>query len=655
MSNFAYKIELWNGTVLSEILNPIISSCSWSYNRIGGCNDAQITVKANYDDYATVTPAWKIKAQVRFTSLSDFYQVFIGNVVERCRILGEPERVSFRAVGYMNQLSKTVIYRHPVTDEPASYAGMTIKQILVDLLDDYIIPFTDITYATGDIDNPAITPESLLFDTTALNAIQLLATLAGNYEWGINGSGAFYFKAKSTTRAWNFFAGAPNVVYWEDESDGLDITNRIYLTGNYGLDEILECENDLTSVSQLVGGGTLPFGTATLYTDLLQTFTQLTNIKNIYLEFLKNGFADSITDGNMEAVGVTNWPDYGTGTITKEKKTDTPFEGFKYLRVTTSKRGIGVYQQMLLTGGKLYSIYFASRLKSSSAILAMQIYNVTDDYYEFAGTVSSKTWTIFNQSFTCSGAGSKTCQIRFFINENWGSSPYFDIDDVNLNIEQDDIEVWLTTAADPSTALKKVIIPAGKWIQASIVASLNYDSLIYGTSYGLRIRRTGTLSDSHYYILNTSANNQYNNGTLYSSIDSGANWVDRSRDAVFKLQYSASQGIYGIRAERIKNNSISIIEDAQLWVNSYLSNKIAPQNRGTLRIQDNGIWFEQTPPINLLSIRTKTGTQIDRQINSVTYDITENGLDISLDLGTPAPRISDYLGWVEYQLEQLRG
>jgi len=644
---FDYKIELWNGTTLSEILNKMMIGCSWGIDRIGGCSQAMVTVKGEWTDFLTITPAWKIRIKVRFEAGSDYENVFVGNVVSKIRTIDNIENIRFMAVGYQNQLQKVVVYRHPLTDEPASYSSVSINGVLTDLLDDYILPYTDILYNAGDIGDSSIIPENILFDSAGINAIQLLATLAGNYEWGINGDGYFYFKEKSAIRKWDFYS-EDNISFAELESDGSDLTNRIYFTGNYGLEEILEDENDVDSTSQLTNDTSYSFGKITTYNELMQTFTGLSRLKDLTLKIKKVGVSNIIIDGNMEMPGVTNWSCYGYyGSI--QKLTDTPFEGLQYLAVNPPGSVSGVYQAVTLIGGATYNLSVVYRKKSTSKVI-IQIYNWSNgdelSYYEN----NPKSWTTYQKQFTVSGTGAQEVHIRF-------RGAKFDIDKVELYSDTaDDIDVWLVATSDPSTALKSFIIEntlIGD-SETTVKMGITYDGLIPATEYGIRIKRQGALSNASYYNIFGSTASGYANGILKYSSDAGETWSNHAGDAYFKMEYSLSQATYDVRSERIKNNSISSIEDARLWVNSYLSSKNYPRKRGLLKLTSRTHRFERDIPIDLVSIRSSSGTQDDYQIDNISYEIGENGLNVSLELGTVNPKISDYLGWLNYQIEQLR-
>jgi len=645
---FDHQIELWNGAVCSEILNPILKTFNWSYDRIGGCSDGSVIIKAAWTDYSTVTTSWKIKIKIRFEANTTYETVYTGEIIIKRKIISDTEQIGFVLAGYQEQLQKTVIYRHPVTDEPANYSSMTVKEVLIDLLDDYILPYTDIIYLDGDIGNPPITLDNILFDTTALNGIQLLATLAGNYEWGIDGEGYIHFKSKSTARDWNLYPG-DYLEHAELEEDRTDLVNRIYLTGNYGLEEILEDENDEAVVQQTTINTGYPFGMVTTQNELMQTFTGISRLKDLTLVLSKDGFINIFVDGDMEMPGVANWLTYGSLGI-KQKMTDTPYEELQYLFLNPPGTISGVYQSFTLTGGSTYNFSAVYRTNNSLYKVKFQIYNITDSVEISYFQENPKSWTAYLERFTVGGTGSKTVHIRIY-----GAT--FDLDSVSLftNVA-DDIEVILVDISNPAIALKTSIIDhnlVGIYATA-IKINMTYDFLNPATIYGIRIKRQGSLDDTSFYYLAGSLLNTYANGVLKNSPDGGLTWNNYTGDAYFIMASSQSQATYGVRSERIKNNSISSIEDARLWANSYLGGKNYPKKRGTLKMTSRTHWFERYKPLGLLAIRSSSGTQTEYAIDKIQYSLGENGLDISLELGSKIPKISDYLAWINYQLENLR-
>jgi len=656
MAVFDYKAELWNGSTLSEILNPKIKSCSWSFSRIGGCDECSITLQAAWSDYSSLVcgATWKIKIKIRREGDANYTQVYIGTIIGKNRVLAIPEGIEFKAIGFIEQLNKIVVYQDPISGDPASFSGMSVSDILTLLMDTYIEPYSDLTGHTIAA-VPAIVPESIIFDSSALNAIQLLGTLAGNYEWGINGAGNFYFQPKSSTvkPEWNFFQGG-QISYVEYPESAIDITNRIYFTGANGIEAVLENANDIDTVEQILKDTTYSFGKATTYQDLIQTFTGLSRLKEVTLSIGKTGFTNIFTDGDMETAGVANWPNYGSGTVNKSKVLYDPLGSDHYLDVNPTYPGKnkGVHQQIAGLDGE-YLISFKYRTKSSVYPVKFQIYNVTNDIeIFFKADCKSKSWITVSIPITVDGP----VDVDF----RW-MGEHFYLDSVDGLLNQDDIEVWLVESATPGTVLKKVTI-SGTEIESSALffkIDFTYDSLTPGTSYGIRLKRTGTLSNTSYYFIDSKNSNVYADGTL--KYYNGASWTDLSVDCYFIFEWSKSQVIYDVRSERAKIPAISDLADAQLWCNSYLGSKNYPQKTAVLEMVSKTYFFEYEPTVNnaaipLLSIRTPDdtpATKSELQINKISYTITDNGLNINLDLGGKQSRISDYLGWLQWQIDQL--
>lgn len=115
--------------------------------------------------------------------------------------------------------------------------------------------------------------------------------------------------------------------------------------------------------------------------------------------------------------------------------------------------------------------------------------------------------------------------------------------------------------------------------------------------------------------------------------------------------------------------AISTWDDANLWGNAYFAKYNPAQPRGTLKLSATDAWIENVtgqsmPPIGRLRVQGgpiytpqgTIGTATDTQfrVDSVQYTPTENGLDITIDLGEKRGALTDLLRGIEQKISDVR-
>ena len=129
-----------------------------------------------------------------------------------------------------------------------------------------------------------------------------------------------------------------------------------------------------------------------------------------------------------------------------------------------------------------------------------------------------------------------------------------------------------------------------------------------------------------------------------------------------------SQLKYGRRDSVISNSSVTTADVAQQLANSVFAEKSDVVRRGRVELSDYETRVEATIPIPLFALVARRpfygeklyGTflysgEIAYQINRVNYRLSDEGsLTTQLDLGKPRPDISEAIGQITYELENLR-
>jgi len=113
-----------------------------------------------------------------------------------------------------------------VTD---SYASLDIAEIVKDIVENTVAPNTQIIYNAAKVETTGYTVNSMNFDhTPAKDAIQTLAEIAQNFEYGVDSLREFYFRAVSTEVQKHFWTGK-HLADNDIDEDPKPIRNRLYV------------------------------------------------------------------------------------------------------------------------------------------------------------------------------------------------------------------------------------------------------------------------------------------------------------------------------------------------------------------------------------------------------------------------------------------
>ena len=156
------------------------------------------------------------------------------------------QKPPFRYVGFgfFEQLDWVVVTE--------SYQSQEISVILKDIIENTVAPNTQIAYNASKIEATSYTVTDISFDhTRAKDAIQQLANLVEGYEFGVDDSREFYFRAKGTDVNYYYWAGE----HFQDveiEEDPLSVRNKLYVKAGQiqaGGTNIVGTVLDATSIS----------------------------------------------------------------------------------------------------------------------------------------------------------------------------------------------------------------------------------------------------------------------------------------------------------------------------------------------------------------------------------------------------------------------
>ena len=253
---FFYKIEIRDksGTLL-EIANQDVFQIFWSYDSLGGCGEAEIALRREFDNFKDIDldydiQIWGEKDQApsggtRFGAsglqLTATGPVLAGvHAIDQLRWRGFVreivpafdirERVTLRCSGYSRYLEYIAV---PVT----TYASQDVSTAVKSILDDFVIPKTKIkrTAELNLVQDTGVTISStgLKFDTSSMEAIRNLGEIGGNAEWGVRPDLEFYFLPRSAAIKQTHYLG--NRVKFYDFSTSTDeVVRKVFLRGLSG-------------------------------------------------------------------------------------------------------------------------------------------------------------------------------------------------------------------------------------------------------------------------------------------------------------------------------------------------------------------------------------------------------------------------------------
>ena len=220
-----YNIELRdkNGA-LKAYLTPFASKVSWEWNRIGGCGACSITLQKGYRD---ITFDARDDIQIRVKDLVNggsklVYRGYIANAVPT---LYKNEQITLQVRGYFDLFKKLIV--HDAGDKK-TYTSAYVNTIVDSIIDLFVTANTPIT--KGTIESSSFECDSIQFLTTVENALDTLAQLAGDVEYGVDEDLVFFWKVESSTIRKRFIVG-DNVEMLERKVDYDKLVNRAYLVG----------------------------------------------------------------------------------------------------------------------------------------------------------------------------------------------------------------------------------------------------------------------------------------------------------------------------------------------------------------------------------------------------------------------------------------
>lgn len=222
-----YRVELRNKSFqLIKVLTKVADSLSWDWDRIGGCGRCSLNLPVDSEYLDNIAPDYDIQVHLG-NNVGGDNLVYRGFIDTYQTTIGRPDKVQLKAFGYINQLKRIRVN--------TTYTSQSISDIVKDILDNYIVPNTSITYDADDIDNISYTPDSLEFDELADSAMSTLADLGSGIEWGVDKNLKFFFKQESTNIN-HYLRYGKEIEVFNSMNDYSQIKNRLIIKGGGDLE-----------------------------------------------------------------------------------------------------------------------------------------------------------------------------------------------------------------------------------------------------------------------------------------------------------------------------------------------------------------------------------------------------------------------------------
>jgi len=135
--------------------------------------------------------------------------------------VGQKRPFEYSGFGFYEQLDWVTV--------TGSYTSDDIAVIVKDIIQNTVAPSTQIIYNAAKVQSPSYTVENIDFDHTyAKDAIQTLADMAQDYEFGVDNSREFYFRPIDTDVHYSFWVGK----HFQDaniEQNPHKVRNKLYI------------------------------------------------------------------------------------------------------------------------------------------------------------------------------------------------------------------------------------------------------------------------------------------------------------------------------------------------------------------------------------------------------------------------------------------
>jgi len=218
---------------LSYVLSKEVE-VQWEYNRVGGCGQAEIAIVKNQDFDET-----KFKPQSSIKVFIDDELRYHGKLIHYGRNIDiGKEFIRILCNGYIDELDGVIVRE--------DYESMELSAIVKDIMQQYVVPNSKVLYDASLIETTDYSAQLLAFNHTAMDALALIGSLAGNYEWGVDRNRYLYFKKRDNNTRHVYVIGR-EVEMFEELRNDESIVNVINVFGNDGFISQLTADGSVST------------------------------------------------------------------------------------------------------------------------------------------------------------------------------------------------------------------------------------------------------------------------------------------------------------------------------------------------------------------------------------------------------------------------
>ncbi len=238
-----------------RVLNLQEQRAEWWIHKNGGCGAFRFLthdlMEEIVDDDST-TDSWELHVRIKLAG-EYTYTTWYRGIIRSVKIeeQGAEQFCDIRGYGYVELLDNVQVQR----EYPA---GMTVQQVVNDIIDVYIKPGTrirrpsdiDVTNGDSGVDaSPYVLASPVHFEISALKALKFLAELQGNREFGVDADGFIYFRQSISTIIYNFFL-SKDIVKKISGGKTFIQANELKVAGkSFGARDFLKVRPDVTDIS----------------------------------------------------------------------------------------------------------------------------------------------------------------------------------------------------------------------------------------------------------------------------------------------------------------------------------------------------------------------------------------------------------------------
>ena len=221
-----YRIELRDrNDDFVEIIDNRAQKLRWAYNRVGGCAAFSFDVSKRYCSELSLGANFNVRIYAKNFNTNNYDLKYQGRIESRSnKVSGKKETINIKGFGYQSELKDIIVNQ--------DYSSQEISVIVKNVLDNFVVPNTNITYDSADIEDTGFTADSLEFSyVTALEVMKKLADIVGSREWGVDKDKKFFFKQKSSNTDIFYSLTAGKITGLSLDASSREIINKIIVIG----------------------------------------------------------------------------------------------------------------------------------------------------------------------------------------------------------------------------------------------------------------------------------------------------------------------------------------------------------------------------------------------------------------------------------------